>query len=85
MSCLTKKRGKRGDLVPQPRKHEKGAEVPEFAVVFPLFLALLFALIWCGRALSIYGTMCAGTYTINVSVMYDNTQIASVSKSVPAS
>ena len=39
------------------RERERGAELAEFAVVFPLFLALLFALIWCGRALSIYGTI----------------------------
>lgn len=56
MTCLTG-RGKRAGIFPQPRKHEKGAELAEFAVVFPLFLALLFALIWCGRALSIYGTI----------------------------
>ena len=56
MSCWTG-RGKRSDIIPHLRKHEKGAEIAEFAVVFPLFLALLFALIWCGRALSIYGTI----------------------------
>ncbi len=56
MTCLTG-RGKRADIFPQPREYEKGAELAEFAVVFPLFLALLFALIWCGRALSIYGTI----------------------------
>lgn len=42
---------------PRSAKREKGAEIAEFAVVFPLFLALLFALIWCGRALSIYSTI----------------------------
>lgn len=30
-------------------------------------------------------TNCAGTYTINVTVMYDNSQIANVSKTVPVS
>lgn len=44
-------------MFPRSREREKGAELAEFAVVFPLFLALLFALIWCGRALSIYGTI----------------------------
>ena len=39
------------------RKREKGAELVEFALVFPLFLALIFALIWCGRTFSIYGTI----------------------------
>ena len=56
MTCFTG-RGKRPDMIPQPREREKGAEIAEFAVVFPLFLALLFALIWCGRALSVYGTI----------------------------
>ncbi|HEV2114541.1 MAG TPA: TadE/TadG family type IV pilus assembly protein [Terriglobales bacterium] len=42
------------------RKGQKGTELAEFAVVFPLFLALLFALIWVGRALSIYGTITRG-------------------------
>jgi hypothetical protein len=56
MTCLIGS-GKRASVFPQPRKQEKGAELAEFAVVFPLFLALLFALIWCGRALSIYGTI----------------------------
>lgn len=56
MICLTG-RGKRAGIFPQAREREKGAELAEFAVVFPLFLALLFALIWCGRALSIYGTI----------------------------
>ena len=50
-------RGKRADIFAQPKERERGAELVEFAVVFPLFLALLFALIWCGRALSIYGTI----------------------------
>jgi Flp pilus assembly protein TadG len=44
MTCFTGK-GKRPDMIPQPRDSEKGAEIAEFAVVFPLFLALLFALI----------------------------------------
>lgn len=44
-------------MLSRSREREKGAELAEFAVVFPLFLALLFALIWCGRALSIYGTI----------------------------
>ncbi len=39
------------------RQGQRGTELAEFAVVFPLFLALLFALIWGGRALSIYGTI----------------------------
>jgi len=56
MTCFTG-RGKRPDMIPQPIEREKGAEIAEFAVVFPLFLALLFALIWCGRALSVYGTI----------------------------
>jgi Flp pilus assembly protein TadG len=41
----------------RPNKAERGAELAEFAVVFPLFLALLFALIWAGRTLSVYGTI----------------------------
>jgi Flp pilus assembly protein TadG len=56
MICLTG-RGKHAGIFPQATEREKGAELAEFAVVFPLFLALLFALIWCGRALSIYGTI----------------------------
>lgn len=56
MTCLTA-RGKCAGIFQQTKEHEKGAELAEFAVVFPLFLALLFALIWCGRALSIYGTI----------------------------
>lgn len=39
------------------RRGQKGTELAEFAVVFPLFLALLFALIWAGRTLSVYGTI----------------------------
>jgi Flp pilus assembly protein TadG len=81
MTCLIG-RGKHTGRFPQPRKRDKGAELAEFAVVFPLFLVLLFAPIWCGRALSISGRMCAGTYTIKVIVMYENNQIASISKTV---
>lgn len=56
MACF--ERGeKRAGMFPRSRQREKGAEIIELAVVFPLFLALLFALIWCGRALSIYGTI----------------------------
>lgn len=39
------------------KEGERGAQLAEFAMVFPLFLALLFALIWVGRALSVYGTI----------------------------
>ena len=43
--------------LPASRRKQRGTELAEFAMVFPLFLALLFALIWAGRALSIYGTI----------------------------
>lgn len=56
MICLGRSIGKRGGAT-CGRKGQKGAELAEFAVVFPLFLALLFGLIWAGRALSIYGTI----------------------------
>ncbi len=49
---------KRGSVVSRGRKErQRGAELAEFAIVFPLFLALLFALIWVGRAMSVYGTI----------------------------
>lgn len=48
---------RRGRVIPCRKQRQKGAELAEFAMVFPLFLALIFALIWGGRALSVYGTI----------------------------
>jgi len=56
MMCFGRAIAKRGGVI-CGRKSQRGAELAEFAVVFPLFLALLFGLIWAGRALSIYGTI----------------------------
>lgn len=50
-------KAKRGSVDSRRKQRQRGAELAEFAVVFPLFLALIFALIWCGRALSVYGTI----------------------------
>lgn len=48
---------RRGRVILCRKQREKGAELAEFAMVFPLFLALIFALIWAGRAMSVYGTI----------------------------
>lgn len=48
---------RRGRVIPCRKQRQRGAELAEFAMVFPLFLALIFALLWAGRALSVYGTI----------------------------
>lgn len=56
MICFARTKPNRG-YAPASCRKQRGTELAEFAMVFPMFLALLFALIWAGRALSIYGTI----------------------------
>lgn len=56
MICFGRTTANRGH-VPASRRRERGAELVEFAFVLPIFIGILLALIWSGRAYNAYETL----------------------------